>query len=134
MSPGTAQGSLGCKSTLLLSIHLARIYEAQLSIRDYQDFCAYCRRSAEGLPLLPVDVLIHQGASPKAQVRRTEIFHLSLTLSSPTWALPCKSFATVTNISRHRAEVWSVQERHYTLDADVGSERHWGAPVFQSEI
>lgn len=86
--------------------------------------------SAEGLPLLPVDVLIHQGASPKAQVRWTEIFHLSLTLSSPTWALPCKSFATVTNISQHRADVWSVQERHYTWFWIFGSERHWGLLYF----
>lgn len=55
--------------------------------------------SAEGLPPLPVDVLTHQGTSPKAQFRWTEIFHLSLTLSSSTWALRCKSFATVTNLN-----------------------------------
>ena len=89
--------------------------------------------SAEGLPSLPVDVLIHQGASAKAQVRWTEIFHLSLTLSSSTWALHCKSFATVTNKSWHRAEVWSVQETLHLI-LNVWFWEALGTPVFQTEI
>lgn len=132
MSPGTAQGSLGCKSTLLLSIHLARIWSPTFNQRLSKIFVHTVESAGVFLFCLLMSLSIKEPLQrPKLDGQKSFIlvwhFHLLHGLSLQVLRNSDKYIST---------QGWGLVCSRTTLHLilNIWFWEALGAPVFQSEI